>query len=45
MEPFQTKISITVFLGLILATLTLFVIVILMGADIYKKINNIGNYC
>jgi len=37
MEPFQTQITILVFIGLILATIILFIIVIQIGACIYKK--------
>ncbi len=37
MEPFYTPLSTNVFIGLIVATLTLFVIVIKIGADIYKN--------
>ena len=36
MEPFQSVMSIPVFVGLILATIILFIIVILIGTDIYK---------
>ena len=37
MEPFNASINIPILTGLILVTFTLFVIVIMMGVDIYKK--------
>jgi len=37
MEPFQATISLTVFIGLTVSTIILFVIVVMMGAEIYKE--------
>ena len=37
MEPFQATMTMPVLIGLMLATMTLFVIIVMMGVGIYKE--------